>query len=55
MFPKPKPKTYRDKKYLKYIESLPCAVGHLCFGDVVAHHAKAGGMGMKCSFKYQER
>jgi hypothetical protein len=45
----PKPISYKDKKYIKYIESLPCVVGMDCYGDIVAHHVEAGGVGMKCS------
>jgi hypothetical protein len=45
-----KPTTYRSKKYLKFIESLACSVeDNCCDGDIVAHHASTGGVGMKGS------
>ena len=42
----PKDKPYRDKAYLSYIESLPCAkCGNESsyYLDIVCHHEKLGG------------
>ena len=44
----PKPKTYRNKKHLEYIKTLPC---HICgkLGPSAPHHVslRNTGMGMK--------
>jgi len=49
--PFPKPKTYRNKKYLQHIQSKPCL---LCAKESIAHHESGvklspGSMGKKCS------
>ena len=41
-----KPRTYRNKAYLKYIRNLPCLV---CGRPAVPHHVETGGTAMKCS------
>lgn len=40
----PKPKTFRSKKYLDHVRSLPCVV---CGAKSEAHHFGGGGMGLK--------
>ena len=45
----PKPQTPKDKKYLKWIESLPCCIRGDRSREIHAHHCNGGGMGGKCS------
>lgn len=47
-----KHKTFRSKKYLAFVRSLPCSILNDpcgCAGQVVPHHVDGGGVGMKCS------
>ena len=57
-------KTYRSKKYLAFVRTLPCTVPiAMCQGPVAAHHTETGGVGMKgpdlscvplCALHHQE-
>jgi hypothetical protein len=41
-------KPLRDEGYLLYVAGLPCAAhDDQCMGDVVAHHIKTAGRGIK--------
>lgn len=41
-----KTKTYRNKRYLEFIRTLPCCV---CKGFSEAHHGDTGGLAVKCN------
>ena len=41
-----KTKTYRNKRYLEFVRTLPCCV---CKGYSEAHHSETGGMAVKCN------
>lgn len=40
--------TFRSKKFLAYVRTLPCCICGRT-ETVVAHHVEGGGVGMKCS------
>ena len=43
-----KVKTYRSKKYMDFVKSLPCYVeGPLCGGEIAPHHTSTAGTGKK--------
>ena len=51
-----KPKTYRSKKYMKFVRGLECCVfDHTCTvafeddcqGEIIPHHTTGGGVGLK--------
>lgn len=47
----PKPKTPRDKQFLRWLITRPCELRHLrgCFGDMIYHHTETGGTSLKGS------
>ena len=50
MVPKPKPQTIRNKKYLLWLRTQPCAAcgqPPTMYVDVVAAHRTGGGVGIK--------
>ena len=43
-----KPKTYRSKKFLQFVRTLPCCVNNAqCMGDIIYHHTSIGGTALK--------